>query len=98
MKSPCLLHQVTGDPQCPNWGWQCIKLDGVSVVSIDVSDAVGAAHTLCLHIFVAAILQPVLVWAHLLAAAISLQSHLLCINKFLLITAMPSWQSHLEQP
>lgn len=27
--------------------WECFNSDGVSVVSIDVGDAVGSSHTLC---------------------------------------------------
>ena len=42
------LYQATGSPQCQNWGWQRIKLDGVFVVSTDVGAAAGAAPTLCL--------------------------------------------------
>ena len=37
------LHQATGSPQCQNWGWQRIKLDGVFVISTDVGAAAGAA-------------------------------------------------------
>ncbi len=51
MKTPGLWHLGIGDPQCQKWGWQCIKLDVVSVVSIDVGAAVGAAPTLCLYNF-----------------------------------------------
>ncbi len=67
MKSSCPLPQVTGNLQYQHWGWhimiefeklwqveiwQCINL---KAVSIQTSDAGGAAHTLCLYIFGAAI-------------------------------------------